>query len=198
MLIQHVLKATNISKCFLEKFFISLSIFAWAALRECRKDRSDDPSHHERTLLPQSYIYLHFCLGCFKRMSEGSIQRPIAPWANTLTTELICCTYIINFSNERKKKLNKKYNKKGLFDVNSLSSSSFNGCLGCFTKMSEWKEGNVLFNDTLDTFYLRLYGIRHIVKNHSERERGNPLLPHGLLFPISSKGSFIYTILQTG
>ena len=38
-------------------------------------------------------------------------------------------------------------------------------------------------------FYLRLYG-GHIVKNHSESERGNPLPPHGLLFPISSKGSF--------
>ena len=25
------------------------------------KDRSDDPSHHERTLLPQSYICLHAC-----------------------------------------------------------------------------------------------------------------------------------------
>ena len=24
------------------------------------KDRSDDPSHHERTLLPRSYISLHF------------------------------------------------------------------------------------------------------------------------------------------
>ena len=28
------------------------------------------------------------------------------------------------------------------------------------------KEGNVLFNDALDTFYLHLYGIRHIVKDH--------------------------------
>ena len=27
-----------------------------------------------------------------------------------------------------------------------------------------------------------------------ERERGNPLAPHGLLFPINSKGSFICTI----
>ena len=26
------------------------------------------------------------------------------------------------------------------------------------------KEGNVLFNDALNTFYLRLYGIRHMVK----------------------------------
>ena len=32
------------------------------------------------------------------------------------------------------------------------------------------KEGNVLFNDTLNTFYLRLYGIRHMVKDHSDRQ----------------------------
>ena len=31
-----------------------------------------------------------------------------------------------------------------------------------------WKEGNVLFNDALNTFYLRLYGIRHMVKDHSK------------------------------
>ena len=60
------------------------------------------------------------------------------------------------------------------------------------------KEGNVLFNDTLNTFYLWLYGIRHMVKDHSDIEKGNPLLPHRLLFPINSKGSFICTIPQTG
>ena len=27
------------------------------------------------------------------------------------------------------------------------------------------QEGNVLFNDALNTFYLRLYGVRHMVKN---------------------------------
>ena len=59
------------------------------------------------------------------------------------------------------------------------------------------KEGNVLFNDTLNTFYLRLYGVRHMVKDHSDSEKGKPLLPHRLLFPISSKGSFICTIPQT-
>ena len=47
------------------------------------------------------------------------------------------------------------------------------------------KEGNVLFNDALNTFHLRLYGVRHMVKDHSDSERGNPLLPHGLLFPIN-------------
>ena len=60
------------------------------------------------------------------------------------------------------------------------------------------KEGNILFNEALNTFYLRLYGVRHMVKDHSDSERGNPLPPHRLLFPINSKGSFICTIPQTG
>ena len=33
------------------------------------------------------------------------------------------------------------------------------------------KEGNVLFNDALNTFYLRLYDVRHMVKNHLDDER---------------------------
>ena len=49
-----------------------------------------------------------------------------------------------------------------------------------------------------EMFYLWLYGIRHMVKDHSDNERGNPLVPHGLLFPISSKGYFICIIPQTG
>ena len=60
------------------------------------------------------------------------------------------------------------------------------------------KEGNVLFNDALNTFYLRSYGVRHMVKDHSDSERGNLQPPHRLLFPINSKGSFICTIPQTG
>ena len=32
------------------------------------------------------------------------------------------------------------------------------------------KEVNVLFNDALNTFYLRLYGVTHMVKDHSERK----------------------------
>ena len=43
-------------------------------------------------------------------------------------------------------------------------------------------EGNVLFNDTLNTFYLRLYDV--------SQDHSLPSL-HGLLFSISSKGSFI-------
>ena len=57
-----------------------------------------------------------------------------------------------------------------------------------------WKEGSVLFNNALNTFYLWLYGVRHMVKDHSDSEKGNPLPPHRLLFLINSKGSFICTI----
>ena len=50
------------------------------------KNRSDDPSHHERTLLPRSYISFQETAQWVHH--EGSIRRPIAPWANALTTEL--------------------------------------------------------------------------------------------------------------
>ena len=69
-----------------------------------------------------------------------------------------------------------------------------------YTRLITIKErkGNILFNDALSTFYLWLYGVRHMVKDHSDSEKGNPVPPHGLLFPINSKGSFICTIPQTG
>ena len=60
------------------------------------------------------------------------------------------------------------------------------------------RERNVLFNNALNTFYLWLYGVRHMVKDHSDSEKGNPLPPHRLLLSINSKGSFICTIPQTG
>ena len=60
------------------------------------------------------------------------------------------------------------------------------------------KEGNVLFNDALNTFYLLLYGVGHMVKDHSDSERETCCRPHRLLFLMNSKGSFIYTIPQTG
>ena len=32
------------------------------------------------------------------------------------------------------------------------------------------KEGNVLFNNTINTFYLLLYCVRHVIKDHSDSE----------------------------
>ena len=51
-------------------------------------------------------------------------------------------------------------------------------------------------NDGLNTFYLQLYSIGHMVKDHSESE--NSALPHWLLFPIRGMGSCISTIQETG
>ena len=53
-----------------------------------------------------------------------------------------------------------------------------------------------------EMFYLTTHSIHFIygymVKDHSDSEKGNPLPPHRLLLSISSKGSFICTIPQTG
>ena len=57
-----------------------------------------------------------------------------------------------------------------------------------FCRQEVRKEGNILFNDALNTFHLRLYGVRHMVKDHSNSKREKQLLPslQGLLFPINS------------
>ena len=49
------------------------------------------------------------------------------------------------------------------------------------------KEGNVLFNDALNAFYLRLYGVGHMVKDHSDSKRVNQLSPQGLCFHVAAR-----------
>ena len=95
-----------------------------------------------------------------------------------------------------------------------LNSVLFKPCLFIFYRI--WYNcvlyclvllNSVLFKPCLFIFYrikyvvsrdeLQLYCIRHMVKDHLESKTGNLLLPHWLLFLISSKGSFICTIPQT-
>ena len=57
------------------------------------------------------------------------------------------------------------------------------------------KEGSDLFNDALDTFYLRLYGVGHMVKDHSDNERGNPL--HGLYAPSHIQDNTYHSLCYT-
>ena len=62
---------------------------------------------------------------------------------------------------------------------------------------SDRKEGRkeMLYLTTHSThFYLRLYGVRYMVKDHSDSEKGNPLPSHRLLLSINRKGSFICII----
>ena len=49
------------------------------------------------------------------------------------------------------------------------------------------RERNVLFNDALNTFYLRLYGVRHMVKDDSDSEKGNPLPPLGYSYRLTAR-----------
>ena len=49
------------------------------------------------------------------------------------------------------------------------------------------RERNVLFNDALNTFYLRLYGIRHMVKDHSDSEKGNPCRYIGYSYRLTAR-----------
>ena len=52
-----------------------------------------------------------------------------------------------------------------------------------YKQIASGKEVNVLFNDVLDTIYLRLYGVGHMIKNQLDSERENPLPSyHELLF----------------
>ena len=62
----------------------------------------------------------------------------------------------------------------------SSRSRCFCPCTGCYCNFApafsssacalKRKEGNVLFNDALNTFYLWLYGVGHMVKYHSDSE----------------------------
>ena len=51
-----------------------------------------------------------------------------------------------------------------------------------------------LTTHSIHFIYGYIYGVGHMVDDQSDRERGNPLPSHVLLFPINSKGSFICTI----
>ena len=121
---------------------------------------------------------------------EGLIWWSIASWADDIM-ELL---------------LDPRFNEsKILFAIKDLDM------LKCISSAGRWtcqipdtttnrKEGrHILFNNGLHKVYLYLYGVIHMVKNHSHIEKGILLLPlHGLLFLISTKGSVISTTSQTG
>ena len=146
------------------------------------KDRSDDPSHHERTLLPRSYL---------------SLLVLVMSWILLMVSYVVTVTGLLRLGSSSRLSLPR---------LNSASYFFTMPYEGAFSPsvitMSAWislgrKEGNVLFNYIL-FYYLRLYGVRHIVKDHSDSEKGNPLPPYRLLFPINSNVSFICIIPQIG
>ena len=57
--------------------------------------------------------------------------------------------------------------------------------------ISDHRRKEMSYLTTDSTHFIYGYMASDIVKDHSDSERGNPLPPHGLRFPINSKGSFI-------
>ena len=49
------------------------------------------------------------------------------------------------------------------------------------------KEGNVFFNDALNTFYLQLYDVRHMVKDHSDRREETCCRHMGYSFRLTTR-----------
>ena len=114
------------------------------------KNRSDDPSHHEQTLLPRSYISLPEEVGRLQLVTRDQVNPNIK--------------IVSYFADEAT-------SPKNLYRFPSLKSIQSGPGRQMVTRVAETKGGNVLFNNPLNTFHLRLYS-----------ERGNPLLPlHGLL-----------------
>ena len=150
-------------------------------------DRYDDPSHHERVLYhgatSYSSLYIDDLIKQIENRYQIFVDDTIKTWVKwellrTSVSNLVRVSWRLSF--------------KRCLSSRASSRSSVSAC--------SYNEGrkNVLFNDALNTFYLRLYGVGHMVKDHSDSEKGNPLPPHALLFPINCKGSFICTIPQTG
>ena len=69
-----------------------------------------------------------------------------------------------------------------------------NGKVGARTR----KGKEMFYLTTHSTHFIYGYMESDMVKDHSDSEKGNPLPQHRLLFPISSKGSFICITPQTG
>ena len=66
-------------------------------------------------------------------------------------------------------KVNLGINHRGSIAVGDLADERFGPV--CYKSKDQERKGNVIFNDTLNTFYLRLYAVGHMVKDHSDRER---------------------------
>ena len=85
-----------------------------------------------------------------------------------------------------------------------MLASKFTVQIQCVEKQGKQRICNRVSEGMYKMFYLTTYSTHLIygymasdimVKDHSDSERGNPLPPHGLLFPISSKGSFVCIII---
>ena len=197
------------------------------------KNRSDDPSHRERTLLPWSYISLlpsEWATHWTRVSLESDREMDLAVVNDeSLERDLNVCLAVLGLEVQlapldsgggpvrvQRDLLTRLHGEVAsevtlAWDVHVIwrTRRKTHGLHSVLCKITSSdllndkrlirkKERIFLFNDALNTFYLWLYGVRHMVKDHSDSEKGNPLPPHRLLLSINSKGYFICTIPQTG
>ena len=81
-----------------------------------------------------------------------------------------------------------EYTDSAHTEVEDLSSRYMNGSnVNHFVAIPDWRKEMLYLTTHSNTFYLRLYGVGNMVKDHSDSERGNPLPPHGLLFRLAAR-----------
>ena len=82
-----------------------------------------------------------------------------------------------------------RFGSSNRYSLNIITREMHYQCIGC----SGRKEGNILFNDVLNTFCLRLYGVGHMVNDHSDSEREETRCRHkGYSLRLAAR------VLQTG
>ena len=75
-------------------------------------------------------------------------------------------------NNKQNKQTDEQTNKKTA--VNAIRvTRRFSKISHVYSLQYYWKEGTFLFNDALDTFYLMLFGVEHIVKDHLDSDTDN-------------------------
>ena len=125
-------------------------------------DRSDDPSYHKRTLLPRSYISLPL----------PETHPPPPPPPNTPTRLYVNTDLVFTFFT---------ISCLLFFTGPSLVTSSAIGLPSSSTLSSNSAKSNNWFTGRKELFYLtthsthyilRLYGVGHMVQDHSDSERG--------------------------
>ena len=104
-------------------------------------------------------------------LTASHYSTPIALWPITLVPR---CTDYVRNNNHKKEEEEEDKIKKDIFGrITGNKSRRMKRKGVIYWGWVRRKEGNILFNDTLNTFYLWLYDVRHMAKDHSDSERGN-------------------------
>ena len=151
----------------------------------------------------------HLCLTCFRSSPKTHRQKTSTwqlihqnakatyPRRTSCSTPQRPCWFVRRCGSCRSARCRRVWRPRCWWCCWCAGCSCVSGRCPCSRSRVRRKEGNILFTEALNTFYLRLYGVRHMVKDHSDSEKRNPLPPHRLLLSINSKGSFICIIPQT-